>query len=177
MTSAEIKELVTTIVAALGGTTGIIMIVKLFISMVISFRNMSTDKKFAAALLTFENDIIHKIGDSMKCRLNVDISKKLLPITEELQNKYITTAQNQAKQLYAMKQLVVIMAQMMSTSIRLTEDDRVKMRAIISECDSLVPLVEDEQLSVLDISLEPDSPNDTDVSESQVPALHRNVTV
>lgn len=138
MSFEEIKTLVTAIVASLGGITGIIAIINGIVRVLAAAKTAKATKSNTSTLTSVKNDIIAEIEQRMNCSLDVDISAKLNPVLNELIGDYKTTASALNEKLFAIKNLMSEMAKMMATSRKITEDERLKLYALIDECGALV---------------------------------------
>lgn len=171
MTFEQIKTIVMTVIASLGGFTGIIAIINGIVRIFTAAKQAKATKASTSAYTAIKSDIVAELERRMNCSLDVDISAKLNPVLNELIGSYKATADAANEKLYSMKNLMVEMAKMMATSRKITEDDRVKLYALIDECSSVVEKPVEEVKPKLSVTLE-----DTREAQSEAVAEAKDKT-
>lgn len=160
MTFEQIKVLATSIIASLGGVAGIVVLINRILGIIETHqkrKGTQAIKENTSALGSVKEDMLQEFRNILNCSLDVDISAKLNEVFEDIQQKYLFTAQNQNEQMVAMKELVIEMAQMMSTSRKLSEDDRLRLLETIKKSNEIIVEQQKEVKPKLKIEFSPNS--------------------
>lgn len=135
MNFEEIKQLVTGIIAALGGAAGIIALIKAFVTMFVSAKNGATAKQIKALIEDQSQKDLDTIRqgliDGLNCQFDINITDKFKEMfSAQFAEMRAFIEQNQ-KQTAALKTLMCHIAEMYQRSKSLTADERAELgRAI-----------------------------------------------
>lgn len=136
MNFEEIKQLVTGIVAALGGAAGIIALIKAFASMFSAWKNGSTAQKIKSLIEQQSEKDIETIkqglNDGLNCKFDIDITdkfKEMFGAQVAEMRKYV---EDNRKQTAALKSLMCHIAEMYQRSKSLTADERAELGKAIN---------------------------------------------
>ncbi|MEG2540882.1 MAG: hypothetical protein RSB59_03815 [Clostridia bacterium] len=153
MTIEEVKTIVTAVIASLGGITGIVAIINAVVRIITTTKTTRASKVNTSALGSVKTELLEEIDKRMACSLDVDISATLNPVLEKIEAKYLNTAMAQSEQMYALKNLMVEVAQMMSTSRKLSEDDKLRLLETISKSNDIIVEMAKEEKPKLKVAL------------------------
>lgn len=138
MSIEEIKEIILSVLAPVGGVAGLVAIITSIAKIISAAKSGKALSQYSAALDRLKGEIIEQMHESLNCSLDVDISAKLNAVLENLEAQYVSKAQEIDEKLEVMRKLSVEMTQLMSTSRKITEEKRLELSALIDQANSLV---------------------------------------
>lgn len=153
MTLQEIQELIITILAPIGGVSGVIAIIAAVAKVIAASKNSKALAKQAESFAQLKTDIIAELETKLNCTLDVDISAKLNGLLENLETKYLDNVRGINTKLEAMRKLNIEMTRIMSTTRKITEEQRAGVLALIDECSTLITAPETELKPTLRLEL------------------------
>lgn len=140
MTAEEIKSTVIGVVSALGGTAGIIAIVRLLYSMFADYKNRKVTKANTKALSENKEASVQYLKDNMVTSVKVDVSAQLRPLLDDIQERFIDGQHTIVEQMLALKNICILMGRILVKTPKLTADERSEFNAIIDTLDQVIPI-------------------------------------
>ena len=153
MSIEEIKEIILSVLAPVGGVAGLVAIVTSIAKIISAAKSGKALSQYSAALDRLKGEIIEQMHESLNCSLDVDISAKLNDVLEKLEAQYVQKAQSIDEKLEVMRELSVEMTKLMSTSRKITEDKRAELNSLIEKASGIVTAAEVEVKPKVQISL------------------------
>ena len=153
MSIEEIKEIILAVLAPLGGVTGLVTIVVSIAKMVAAAKSGAASAKYTKSLSEAKSEIIGELRDNLNCSFDIDISAKLNSVLEKLERQYLEKAQGIDEKLEVMRELSVESTRLLSTSRKITEEQRAQLNALIQRAEAVVVAPEAEAKPTVTISL------------------------
>ena len=82
--------------------------------------------------------VVQSVKESLDTEIQIDITAQLEPITKQIREEYITSTNNVAAQMNAIKKLIVKLCEVMASSRKLTKDEQDAFTILIKSCDNVV---------------------------------------
>lgn len=143
MTFEEIKQLVITVFGALGGISGILLLIKSIASIISTWKNGATAKQIKALIEERAQKDLETIRqgliDGLNCQFDINITDKFKEMfLAQFAEMRAFIEQNQ-KQTAALKTLMCHIAGMYQRSKSLTADERAELGKAIEAAKNIIP--------------------------------------
>lgn len=139
-----------------GVVCGVILFVN-FLSMISRFKQANVKLKEISTPLQIKDEITaalsEKLSEMLNCSLDVNISAQISEAVEKAVKSFEEEAKNINAKLYADSRLTATVAEMMSTSRKITEEQRAQLAALIAESNSLINAPVAEEKSKLHLTM------------------------
>lgn len=132
-----------------GVICGVVLLVNV-LSMISRFKQANVKLKEISTPLQIKDEITAALSDKLKemlnCSLDVNISAQISETVEKSVKSFEDETKNINAKLYAASRLTATVAEMMSTSRKITEEQRAQLAALIAESTELInaPVAEEK---------------------------------